>query len=134
MCNLTPRKLTLLQWLPMGFHDRETATATSRPDSGVLVAAQSARPRDGDETSMGSTRDEANDAARARIADAIVTAAEQGQSLTLEALEAAGQPVDALGPDREQQARLVSAWMTRATQRVAEAGAAQASTDNPRAG
>jgi hypothetical protein len=83
---------------------------------------------------MGSTRDEANDAARARIADAIVTAAEQGQSLTLEALEAAGQPVDALGPDREQQARLVSAWMTRATQRVAEARAAQASTDNPRAG
>jgi hypothetical protein len=83
---------------------------------------------------MSSTRDEANDAARARIADAIVTAAEQGQSLTLEALEAAGQPVDALGPDREQQARLVSAWMTRATQRVAEARAAQASTDNPRAG
>jgi hypothetical protein len=38
-----------------------------------------------------------------------------------EDLEAQGQPVGVLGPDREAQARVVTSWMTRATERVAEA-------------
>src|SRR4029453_6682721 len=42
--------------------------------------------------------------ARTRIADAIVTAAERGRTLTLEDLEAAGQPIEALGSDRPAQA------------------------------
>lgn len=55
------------------------------------------------------TPDDTGREARARIADAIVTAAERGRTLTLEDLEAEGQPIGALGPDRGAQARVVSA-------------------------
>ena len=75
---------------------------------------------------MSSTPDDLNREARTRIADAIVTAAERGRTLTLEDLEAEGQPVGTLGPDREAQARVVMAWTTLAAERVAEARAALA--------
>jgi hypothetical protein len=55
-----------------------------------------------------------------------VTAAERGRELTLEDLEAQGQPIAALGHDRETQAQVVAAWTKRAAQRVAEARAALA--------
>jgi hypothetical protein len=72
--------------------------------------------------------------ARTRIADAIVTAAERGQALTLEDLEAGGQPIEALGSGRAAQARVVAAWTKRAAELVAKARAAQAGTDEGRAG
>lgn len=75
---------------------------------------------------MTSTPDDMNRDPRTPIADAIVTAAEQGHALTLEDLEAEGKPIGTLGPDREAQARVVAAWTTRAAERVAEARAAQA--------
>ncbi len=68
-----------------------------------------------------------------RIADAIVTATERGRTLTLEDLDAEDLPIEALGPDREAQARVVSAWTRRAAELVAKARAAQASTDERRA-
>ena len=64
------------------------------------------------------------DDGRAGIADAIVTAAERGRTLTLEDLEADGHPVGTLGPDREEQARVVTKWMTRAAEQVAQTRAA----------
>jgi len=72
---------------------------------------------------MTSKPDDVHREARTKIAEAIVTAAERGYMLTLEDLEDEGQPVGALGPDREAQARVIAAWMTRATERVAEARA-----------
>jgi hypothetical protein len=74
---------------------------------------------------MSSTPDERHEA-RARIADAIVTAAERNRTLTLADLEAEGLPIGALGPDREAQAQAVAAWTTQATERVATARAALA--------
>jgi hypothetical protein len=83
---------------------------------------------------MDRTPDDTNREARTRIANAIVTAAERGHTLTLEELEAAGQPTGVLGPDREARARAVAAWTTRAVELVAKARAAQATTDERRAG
>jgi len=82
---------------------------------------------------MSTTPDDANREARTRIAGAIVTAAERGHTLTLEDLEAAGQPTGALGPDREAQARVVAAWTARAVELVAKARATQAAADEHRA-
>jgi hypothetical protein len=78
------------------------------------------------------TPDDTDREARTRIADAIVTATERGTTLTLEDLEAEGQPIEALGPDREVQARVVAAWTRRAAELVAKARAAQAGTDEGR--
>ena len=79
---------------------------------------------------MGHPPDEDSDReARTRIADAIVTAAERGRTLTLDDLEEAGQPIGVLGPDREAQAQVIAAWTTRAVELVAKARAAQASGD-----
>jgi hypothetical protein len=78
---------------------------------------------------MSVTPDDTNREARTRIADAIVTAVERGQTLTLEDLEAAGQPTGALGPDREAQAHLIAAWTTRAVELVAKARATQNAAD-----
>jgi hypothetical protein len=74
---------------------------------------------------MTATPDDTNREARSRVADAIVTAAERGQTVNLEDLEAAGQPIGALGPDREAQAQVIAAWTTRAFELVAKARAAQ---------
>jgi hypothetical protein len=79
------------------------------------------------------TPDDTDREARTRIADAIVTAAERGRTLTLEDLESEGQPIDALGSDREAQARVVSAWTRRAAELVAKARAAQAAEDRRQA-
>ena len=68
-----------------------------------------------------------------RIADAIVTAAERGRTLTLEDLQAEGQPIETLGPDREAPARVVSAWTRKAADLVAKARVAQAANDKRRA-
>ena len=78
-------------------------------------------PRDGKVTSMTSTPDDVHREDRTRIAEAIVTAAERGHSLTLEDLEDEGLPVGVFGSDREVQAQAVAAWMTLATERVGEA-------------
>ena len=82
---------------------------------------------------MSATPDDMNREARARIADAIVTAVERGHTLTLEDLEEAGQPTGVLGHDREAQARVVAAWTTRAIELVAKARTAQAALDERRA-
>jgi hypothetical protein len=82
---------------------------------------------------MSAAPDDANRDARTRIADAIVTAAERGHTLTLEDLEAAGQPTGALGPDREAQAQVVAEWTARAAELVAKARAEQAAADERRA-
>ena len=74
---------------------------------------------------MTATPDDTSRDARARIADAIVTAAERGHTVSLEDLEAAGQPIGALGPDREAQARVIAAWTARAVDLVAQARATQ---------
>jgi hypothetical protein len=78
---------------------------------------------------MSATPEDPNREARARIADAIVTAVERGQTLTLEDLEAAGQPTSALGPDREAQEQVIAAWTTRAVELVAKARATQNAAD-----
>jgi hypothetical protein len=78
---------------------------------------------------LSSTPDDVNHEARTRIADAIVTAAEQNRTLTLEDLEGEGLPVGALGPNRGVQARTVAAWTMQATERVAEARAALAAAE-----
>jgi hypothetical protein len=75
---------------------------------------------------MNSMPDDSSREARREIAEAIVTAAERGQELTVEDLESQGQPLAALGSDRETQAEVVAAWVKRAVQRVAEARAALA--------
>jgi hypothetical protein len=80
---------------------------------------------------MGTTPDDTNREARTRIADAIVTAVERGQTLTLEDLEAAGQPTSALGSDREAQAQMIAAWTTRAAELVAKARATQRAAEEP---
>jgi hypothetical protein len=82
---------------------------------------------------MSTAPDDTNREARTRIADAIVTAAERGHTLTLEELEAAGQPTGTLGPDREAQAQAVAAWTTKAVELVAKARTAQAPADERRA-
>jgi hypothetical protein len=82
---------------------------------------------------MTATPDDRKREARTRIADAIVTAAERGHTLTLEDLEEAGQPTGALGSDREAQARVVAAWTTRAVELVAKARATQAAADERQA-
>jgi hypothetical protein len=79
---------------------------------------------------MSATPDDPDREARTRIADAIVTAVERGQRLTLEDLEASGQPTGALGPDREAQARVIAAWTTRAVELVAKARDTQNAADN----
>jgi hypothetical protein len=78
---------------------------------------------------MNRTPDDRRLEARREIAEAIVTAAERGHELTVEDLEAQGQPIAVLGPDRETQAEVVAAWTRRATQRVAEVRAALAAVD-----
>jgi hypothetical protein len=78
---------------------------------------------------MSTTPDDTNREARTRIADAIVTAAERGQTLSLEDLEAAGQPISALGPDREARAQVIAVWTTRAVELVAKARATQNAAD-----
>jgi hypothetical protein len=78
---------------------------------------------------MNITPDDTNREARTRIADAIVTAVERSQTLTLEDLETAGQPTGALGPDREAQAQVIAAWTTRAVELVAKARATQSAAD-----
>jgi hypothetical protein len=80
---------------------------------------------------MSATPGDPNREARTRIADAIVTAAERGQTLTLEDLEEAGQRTGALGPDREAQAQVIAAWTTRAVELVAKARATQNAADKP---
>lgn len=79
------------------------------------------------------TPDDTDREARTQIADAIVTAAERGRTLTLDDLEADGQPIAALGPDRETQAQVVSAWTRKAADLVAKARATMAADDERRA-
>jgi hypothetical protein len=57
---------------------------------------------------MNSTPDDSSREARREIAEAIVTAAERGHELTVEDLESQGQPIAALGSDRETQAEVVA--------------------------
>src|SRR3954468_13636022 len=78
---------------------------------------------------MDESPDDPSRKARTQIADVIVTAAERGHTLTLEDLAAAGQPIDALGRDREAQERVVTSWTTRAVELVAKARAGQAADD-----
>jgi hypothetical protein len=78
---------------------------------------------------MSRTPDDTNREARTQIANAIVTAAERGQTFSLKDLEEAGQPTGALGPDREGQARVVAAWTAPAVELVAKARATQAADE-----